>query len=155
MVVQCNNQDLAWRFTGFYGAPRAEDRHHSWRFLRTLHTLPHAAWLSMGDYNETLYPLEHFSRSARSENHMRAFREVIDEISFQDLGWSGTAYTWDNHQAGGANVKARLDRAFANETFRQLFQHIRIRHIPSVESDHCFVIAEIKESLPSSTPKRK
>ena len=36
VVVQCNNQDLAWRFTGFYGAPRAEDRHHCWRFLRTL-----------------------------------------------------------------------------------------------------------------------
>ena len=76
VVVQNNNQDLTWCFTGFYGAPRAEDRHHSWWFLRTLHTLPHSAWLSMGDYNETFYTCEHFSRAARSENHMRAFREV-------------------------------------------------------------------------------
>ena len=63
----------------------------------------------MGDFNETLFACEHFSRAARSETHMRAFREVVDEISFQDLGWSGTAFTWDTHQAGDAKVKARLE----------------------------------------------
>ena len=50
-----------WRFTGFYGAPRAEDRHQSWRFLRTLFTIEHSAWLCMGDFNETLFASEHFS----------------------------------------------------------------------------------------------
>lgn len=57
----------AWRFTGFYGAPRVSDRHHSWRFLRTLHNIPHGAWMCVGDFNETLYPNEHFSKSARPE----------------------------------------------------------------------------------------
>ena len=71
----------------------------------------------MGDFNETLYASEHFSKIARSETHMRAFRTVMDEVSMQDLGWSGTPYTWDNQQAGEANVKARLDRAFGNEDF--------------------------------------
>ena len=92
VLVHSNNQNAyVWRFTGFYGAPRAEERHHSWRFLCTLHNIPHSAWLCMGDFNETLYACEHFSRAARSEAHMRAFREVVDEISFQDLGWSSTA----------------------------------------------------------------
>ena len=41
VLVHSNNQNAyVWRFTGFYGAPRAEERHHSWRFLRTLHTYP-------------------------------------------------------------------------------------------------------------------
>lgn len=71
-----------WRFTGFYGAPRAEDRHHRWRFLHTLNAIPHAAWLCIGDFNEILYSNEHFSWAARPENQMRAFREVTDEISF-------------------------------------------------------------------------
>lgn len=86
---------------------------------------------------------------------MRAFREVTDEVAFQDLGWSGTAYTWDNRQSGAANVKARLDRAFANEEFRQHFQHIRIRHLPSIESDHCYVVAEIKENMPNNSRAQK
>uniref|UniRef100_A0A453C055 Endonuclease/exonuclease/phosphatase domain-containing protein n=1 Tax=Aegilops tauschii subsp. strangulata TaxID=200361 RepID=A0A453C055_AEGTS len=144
-----------WRFTSFYGAPRAEERHHSWRFLRSLHAIPHDAWLCMGDFNETLYSNEHFSHAARPERQMRAFREVTNDISFQDLGWSGTAYTWDNRQSGVDNVKARLDRAFANENFRQQFQYIRVQHLSSVESDHCFVVAEIKETFKSRSRAKK
>ena len=34
-----------WRVTGFYGAPKVEDRPHSWRFLRTLFGIQHDAWL--------------------------------------------------------------------------------------------------------------
>lgn len=83
-----------------------EDHHHSWRFLRTLFAIPHSAWMCVGDFNETLYATEHFSRAARPEWQMKAFREASDDCSFQDLGWSGAEYTWDNGQGGDANVKA-------------------------------------------------
>lgn len=78
---------------------------------------------------------------------MKAFREVIDEVPFQDLGWTRMAYTWDNRQGGHANVKARIDRAFANEAFPQRHEDIRVQHVSAVESVHCFVVAEIKEKL--------
>lgn len=109
----------------------------------------------MGDFNETLYGDEHFSRAARPEWQMRAFQEVVEGVSFQDLGWTGLAYTWDNRQAGDANVKARLDHAFANEAFRQRFEHIRVRHVTAVESDHCFVIAEIHDQLQGHVIRNK
>ena len=80
----------------------------------------------MGDFNETLYSDEHFSRSARTEWQMRAFREVVDEVGLQDLGWTGLPYTWDNRQDGDANVKARLDRVFANEAFLQHYEFIQV-----------------------------
>ena len=139
-----------WRFTGFYGAPRAENRHHSWRFLRTLHGIQHDAWLVLGDFNETLYGSEHFSRSARPEWQMRAFREAVEDCGLQDLGWSGVPFTWDNRQTGEANVKARLDRALANYDFMQRFEYSRVRHVSFVESDHCFVMVEISETLESN-----
>src|SRR5207244_88176 len=47
--------------------------------------------------------------------------------------------------AGGANVKARLDRALANAEFLTRFEHSRVRHIVSTESDHCFVLVELRE----------
>jgi hypothetical protein len=78
----------------------------------------------MGDFNETLYAHEHFSNSARPEWQMRNFRDVIDDCQLQDLGWSGTAYTWDNRRGGDANVKARLDRAFANSAFLDRFENL-------------------------------
>ncbi|XP_073363536.1 uncharacterized protein [Aegilops tauschii subsp. strangulata] len=125
VVRDALDASVSWRFTGFYGAPRAENRHHSWRFLRTLHNLPHADWLCMGDFNETLHGDEHFSQTARPEWQMRAFREATDECELQDLGWSGVPYTWDNRQSGDANVKARLDRVFANEEFRQKIEYVK------------------------------
>ena len=54
---------------------------------------------------------------------MREFREATNECALQDLEWTGVAYTWDNRQPGDANVKARIDRAFANEEFRQWYDH--------------------------------
>jgi hypothetical protein len=101
----------------------------------------------MGDFNETLYGSEHFSRTPRPEWQMRAFREAVEDCSLQDLGWTGVQYTWDNKQTGQANVKARLDRAFANAGFLQRFEHARVRHIVTVESDHCMVLMEQRGNL--------
>jgi ATP phosphoribosyltransferase regulatory subunit HisZ len=51
-------------------------------------------------------------------------------------------------QTGGTgNVKARLHRAFANAEFLQRFEHVRVCHISTSESDHCLVLAELRESL--------
>jgi hypothetical protein len=143
MVRKNTTNATEWRVTGFCGAPRVEDRHHSWRFLRTLFAIPHSAWLCLGDFNETLYGTEHFSRAVRPEWQMRAFREAIDDCLLSDLGWSGVEYTWDNGQGGESNVKARLDRAFGNEGLMTKFEHIKVRHIVTTESDRCFVKVEL------------
>jgi hypothetical protein len=145
MVRKTNSGEPEWRFTGFYGAPKPRDRHHSWRAMRTLAAIEHPAWLCVGDFNETLYATEHFSRAIRPEWQMRAFREAVEDCSLTDLGWSGVEYTWDNGQMGVANVKARLDRAFGDELFVITFAHYRVRHIVSAESDHCFVFVEFRK----------
>lgn len=64
------------------------------------------------------------------------------------------AYTWDNRQADNANVKARLERAFSNEAFRQKYEHILVWHVSEVEYGHCFVVTEINEKLHSQGVRR-
>jgi hypothetical protein len=140
MVKKKNSSDPSWRFTGFYGAPKVAYRHHSWRALRNLNEVAHPAWLCVGDFNETVFASEHFSRAARPEWQMRAFREVVEDCSFHDLGWSGVEYTWDNGQEGNANVKACLGRAFGDENFVNRFAQYKVRHIVSTESDHCLLL---------------
>ena len=98
----------------------------------------------MGDFNETLHVDEHFGVNARPERQMCAFREAISDCALQDLGWRGVPFTWDNAQQGSSNVKARIDRAFANTDFLQLFELTNVKHVSSVESDHCFVITEFR-----------
>lgn len=142
----------SWRFTGFYGEPRSENRTQSWEFLRTLHGIPHDGWICMGDFNETMYAEEHFSVHARPARQMQIFCEVIDICSFQDLGWRGVPFTWDNRQQGASNVKARLDRALANNEFMQLFEYTCVKHISSTASDHCYILAELRSNAPNRWP---
>ena len=78
---------------------------------------------------------------------MRAFREVADDCSFQDLGWSGAEFTWDNGQAGHLKVKGRLDMAFGNADLMSLFEHIHVMHIFTAESDHCLVLAQLGDHM--------
>jgi hypothetical protein len=77
---------------------------------------------------------------------MRGFRQAVEDCSLQDLGFSGVSFTWDNKQQGNANVKARLDRSFVNAEFLQLFEMARVKHISSVESDHCFVLTQLRQA---------
>ncbi|XP_071685355.1 uncharacterized protein [Lolium perenne] len=98
---------------------------------------------------------EHFSRNPRPEWQMRAFREVIEDCSLQDVGWTGVPFTWDNRQAGQANVKSCLDRALENEEFLQRYEHISVRHISTTESDHCLVLAEFRKTLNGVRPRPK
>jgi hypothetical protein len=46
-----------------------------------------------------------------------------------------------------------LDRAFGNSKFLTRFEHTRVRHIVSTESDHCFVLVELREQLSEHRPR--
>ena len=84
---------------------------------------------------------------------MRAFREAMEDCLLQDLGWSGAEYTWDNGQAGSLNVKARLDRALGNAEFLNMFDNSRVRHIYTPESDHCFIMVDLRDRF-TAEPRR-
>lgn len=40
---------------------------------------------------------------------MRDFKHRIEECGLIDLGFVGHPFTWTNKQAGGDNIKKRLD----------------------------------------------
>jgi hypothetical protein len=45
---------------------------------------------------------------------------------FKDLGFIDLPYTWDNRQEGSHNVKVRLDRDLATDTFLDLFREVKV-----------------------------
>ena len=47
-------ENLFWRFTGFYGWPEEQRKHDSWQLLRHLHARSSHPWLCCGDFNEIL-----------------------------------------------------------------------------------------------------
>ncbi len=67
---------------------------------------------------------------------MQAFRDVLDECGFQDLGFQGPEFTWCNNRINGATVWARLDRMVANSEWLLKFQAAWVHHIQGTLSDH-------------------
>ena len=55
--------------------------------------------------------------------------------------------TWDNRQAGHHNIKVRLDRGLASDSFLDLFREVKIWHVQNTLSDHCCLIAECLEHI--------
>lgn len=146
MVVDPDSGADQWRFTGFYGEARRENRHRSWELMNFLNNQSNAPWLCAGDFNEILDASEQFGGAQRPERQMDGFRDAVSACGFFDLGFTGLSYTWDNCQEGTHNIKVRLDRAFANASFVDLFKQIRVYHEQTTESDHCCLMIDCNRS---------
>jgi hypothetical protein len=85
-----------------------------WTLLWQLKSKSDAPWMIIGDFNETMWHGEHYSRSRRSEQQMPDFWEVLSYCELHDLGFVGLPWTYDNKLEGEQNVKVSLDRAVAS-----------------------------------------
>lgn len=143
-----------WRFTGFYGEPVRSRTKHSWELMQYLHREYDNPWICAGGFNEILSTDEHFGRNNREEWQMEGFRNVVDECRFGDLGYSSLPYTWDNRQQGEDNVKVRLDRALGDDRFQEIFDNTTVKHVQTIESDHCALLITIQKSVWFSHSRR-
>lgn len=135
---------ISWRGTFVYGEPRVENRQHMWDHLCRLRAISQEPWFVCSDYNEALWQHEHLSRSMRSETQMSAFRDHLLLCELEDIGFSGFPYTYTNSQDGDRNVQVHLDRACADEAWRDLFPVARVVHLVSPCSDHCPVLVQLE-----------
>jgi hypothetical protein len=134
--VRVSQNAPLWRLTCVYGEPRVENRHSFWEALQNLCMESDLPWLIFGDFNECLWPEEHFSGTPRPVRQMEDFRDALNICHLHDLGFSGTPYTYDNKRKGSANVRVRLDRAVATHSWRDLFCDTTVQHLVSPCSDH-------------------
>lgn len=138
--VRVNQDAEQWRVTCVYGEPRVENRHLMWSKLQNLKNTSDLPWLVIGDFNEALWDFEHMSATPRAEPHMVAFRDALEICGLVDLGFVGVPFTYDNKRGGANNVRVRLDRAVANNAWRNMFAFSSLLHVPSPCSDHVAVV---------------
>jgi hypothetical protein len=125
-----------WRATFVYGEPKAAERHNMWSLIRRLKPNSTDPWLMIGDFNETMWQNEHFSATRRAERQMSNFRRVLSFCNLHDLGYRGPPWTFDNKQKGKKNVKARIDRGVASNSWSDRFPKATLTHVISSRSDH-------------------
>jgi hypothetical protein len=114
-----------------------ENRHSMWSLINSIRQFSNLPWLVLGDFNEALWQFEHFSVRQRNETQMQSFRDVLQTCDLHALGFSGVPYTYDNRREGRNNIRVRLDRALADNDWREMFGNARVSHLTSTRSDHC------------------
>ena len=127
----------------FMGEPRVEDRHKLWEIMQRLKTRSPDPWVVIGDFSEAMWQYEHFSESKRGEKQMADFRDTLDVCGLKDLGFSGLPWTYDNRKSGGRNVKVRLDRGAATQSWLNRFFDASVTHLASPCSDHCPLLMRV------------
>ncbi|KAK9990872.1 hypothetical protein SO802_025857 [Lithocarpus litseifolius] len=105
-----------------------------------LHNLP---WLMMGDFNEILSGEDKLGGRQINLNRALEFKDCIDACNFLDLGVSGPKYTWSNPRQISKLILERIDRCFANPSWRMLFPEASVTHLPRVFSDHSPILLEL------------
>ena len=138
-----DGQDDAWRFTGIYGFPDSRRKMETWHLLRELNNKYNIPWVCAGDFNEILRGHEKLGGSPRREAEMDAFRDVVDEIDFVDLSFTGKKFTWKGKR-GEAMILERLDRAFATPSWLECFPATRVQHVLSNASDHNPIVIKLE-----------
>jgi hypothetical protein len=73
-----------WRGTFVYGEPKPAERHNMWTFLHRIKTESSEPWMLLGDFNETMWQAEHFSKTKRSECQMLDFRNTLSFCDVHD-----------------------------------------------------------------------
>jgi hypothetical protein len=141
--IRTSSADPVWHAMFVYGEPRVENRHRMWSALCDLKASSSLPWSVMGDFNEALWQYEHFSICLRPESQMMAFRDALMICGLKDLGFKGLPYTYDNRRAGQSNVCVRLDRAMADDSWRDIFTEVSVVHLVSPCSDHCPVLVQL------------
>ncbi|KAL2930942.1 hypothetical protein RDABS01_036352 [Bienertia sinuspersici] len=83
-------------------------KYKTWELIRNLYN-ENIPMLFGGFYNEILNQMEKEGGAETTRREMSKFREVMDEFNLQDLGYSGSWYTWERGATSSTCARERLD----------------------------------------------
>lgn len=135
-IIIEERHNVSWRLTCFYGFPERERRQQSWDFLRLLATKSQLPWCIFGDFNDLLYASDKKGRHPHPQYLLSGFKQAIEDCSLAEVELSGGAYTWEKSKGTADWVRERLDRAFGNDSWWQMFPLCTLTVFHTVVSDH-------------------
>lgn len=142
----------SFRFTLFYGNPRASLRKDSWTLLRKLSERVAGPWVVIGDFNEIIDQDEINGERLRDRNLMTNFRDALFDCDLCDVEMVGDYYTYSNRRKGAKETRVRLDRAMINSYWRDRWPNSSLHCGFANSSDHKPIVLDMerKEGMPKS-----
>ena len=135
ITLELQRGNCVWLCSAVYASPTPSIRENLWKDFMSLReniTLP---WLTIGDFNEILFPSEvrggDFNPSRASK-----FLEVLEACGLVDLGAVGLSFTRSRKIQGNHIMSKHLDRALACVDWRCHFPEAFVENLSRFHSDH-------------------
>lgn len=96
-------------------------------------------WIIIGDFNQILNAKDKLSRCATSKG-AEAFNSILMDRCLMEINPQGNWYTWTNNRKQSDVVWERLDRAFCNLEWLQIFPNAHCKTLTLFASDHAPVL---------------
>ncbi|XP_074346543.1 uncharacterized protein LOC141685333 [Apium graveolens] len=142
-----NDQVERWRYTGFYGCPKRSRRRFSWEFLRGLAENSTLSWCVLGDFNDMMMAEDKRGGCAQLFGLLTGFSEMINECGLLDIGFTGEKYTWEKYRGQANWVQERMDRAFTNQLWCDLFPQTGLKVLDVSTSDHLPIYIQLHRQV--------
>lgn len=126
----------AFSYTMVYGLNDPALRLRLWDDLRLIKSTITGAWMVGGDFNNVLNLTGRIG-SPVTLNEVEKFRDCLGDCELVDMATSGSFFTWNNKQEGGARVCSKIDRCLINSAWIDLFPHAVSHFSPEGDYDHC------------------
>lgn len=120
----------------FLWVPKRERRQASWDFLRYLATKSQLPWCIFGDFNDLLYSTDKIGKHPHPNSLLSGFKNAVEDCSLAEVDLKGGCFTWEKSKGTTEWVRERLDRAFANDSWWQMFLLCTLMIFHAVVSDH-------------------
>ena len=152
-TVKVRSSNLSWLISSIYASPRVAERKFLWSNLVHTASLHHLPWLLLGDFNEVLCSDDKFGGLPVNFSRAFNFKYCLDTCGMIDLGFHGPRFTWSNLRELSDLIQERLDRCFANSSWRILFPEASVHHLTRTHSDHCPVLLCLDKSPSLMLPR--
>ena len=139
-LVFSNPVNEPWFLSLVYGPSIYSEKCQFWESISKMGEVFNGAWLCKGDFNQVWSQADKLGGRLVANSSCGGPRSVIEENGLIDMMFSGNPFTWSNKRVGLANIKERLDRAFANDRWRFLFPRAIVYHFPASTSDRSLII---------------
>ncbi|XP_021854688.2 uncharacterized protein [Spinacia oleracea] len=149
-ITNVNNEISYMLFV--YGAPHYSDRWPVWEKISSIIAeFPNI--ILIGDFNQ----VEFLDDKLGGSTHIQGRHEFINwrlDNGLIDIPFSGSPFTWTNGRHDNSITFERLDKAYASDTWFQVFLDASLLHQPLLLSDHAAIILRTDCVLSSSRPYR-
>ncbi|OMO86377.1 reverse transcriptase [Corchorus capsularis] len=156
MDFKVRSSNFIFAVSAVYANPDHDSRALLWDYLSLLNSNLNHPWLWIGDFNEPLRSSDKFG--GRSINIARSalLNDCINSCGMIDVGFVGPKFTWSNSQPLNTLIQERIDRAWVNHSWLDVFPNSIVFHLVKTCSDHCpFLFAtEVKNPVLLDKPFR-